>query len=612
MNYENKVVELNANIHMMWKLQCRNLYTSTNLGALAVRECLQNSIDTVRDALNQRQIKNGRIDIDIDGANMSISDNGMGMDIETIHTKFLTLGETTKDNEDNTGGFGLAKSVILGCGSGFKVETQDNVFSSDDLGKSPIRKQEYRQGTKITLYNVQSDKDELISVNPNRFIWAIEDYVATSVLPKGIVVYLNGQQIKRRYRYTASNTKFAGQFGISSDMIPQHTELKINVCKTPYSLHYIYIQLRGLTQFKRYLGWNATADIILNFETSINPRSVEYPFTTNREGLKSRYSGIVDAICDKMSRAPISVSEDSKYKQTIYGELEDRAPVHEEVTLATAAISTEVRQVVHNLQGIEAQGGVVRCDLADYIQQYNSNIDSIAKQNNMSKSAVIKALSTDTLVQLNNPLKFSWIVCRAKEDKIKPLSQSKLVANVLKWSAILQLIAKTSNIDNDFYPGIVLEKETLGLCMEKYLTIRNEQTKRNFIMFNPLEMPSDASILEQAIWILNVASHELAHYTCNQLESHGETWAYQREHIFNRNICNLDTIIGILGRSKTTEKDKSKDTTVSSKTTFRTKTLEELEKLAIGLGIDVTDLKSKYSSLPIYRMRLTMKIKSMQ
>ena len=111
MDYENKVVELSANIHTMWKLQCQNLYNSSNLGALAVRECLQNSIDSIITALKRGEISKGHIDIEVNGDDMSISDNGIGMDIETIHTKFLTLGETTKNDSENTGGFGLAKHL---------------------------------------------------------------------------------------------------------------------------------------------------------------------------------------------------------------------------------------------------------------------------------------------------------------------------------------------------------------------------------------------------------------------------------------------------------------------------------------------------------------------
>lgn len=32
-DYTNKVAELKADVHMIWKLQCQNLYNSKNLGA---------------------------------------------------------------------------------------------------------------------------------------------------------------------------------------------------------------------------------------------------------------------------------------------------------------------------------------------------------------------------------------------------------------------------------------------------------------------------------------------------------------------------------------------------------------------------------------------------
>ena len=136
-DYTNKVAELKADVHMIWKLQCQNLYNSKNLGALAVRECLQNSLDAIAKAIKLGQITQDEayVNIDVDGNDLIIEDNGIGMDIQTLHEKFLSLGGTTKGDEDSVGGFGIAKAVILGCGDGFKVETQDNIFTSEDLGK---------------------------------------------------------------------------------------------------------------------------------------------------------------------------------------------------------------------------------------------------------------------------------------------------------------------------------------------------------------------------------------------------------------------------------------------------------------------------------------------
>ena len=88
MDYTSKIAELQADVKTIWKLQCQNLYNSKNLGALAVRECLQNSIDALAVAIRKHQIEKDdaeiRISYDNDGK-VVIQDNGCGMDVKTIH-----------------------------------------------------------------------------------------------------------------------------------------------------------------------------------------------------------------------------------------------------------------------------------------------------------------------------------------------------------------------------------------------------------------------------------------------------------------------------------------------------------------------------------------------
>ena len=56
-DYTTKVAELQADVQTIWKLQCQNLYNSKNLGALAVRESVQNSLDAISKAIKAGQLK---------------------------------------------------------------------------------------------------------------------------------------------------------------------------------------------------------------------------------------------------------------------------------------------------------------------------------------------------------------------------------------------------------------------------------------------------------------------------------------------------------------------------------------------------------------------------
>lgn len=622
-DYTNKVVELRADVHTMWRLQCQNLYNSKNLGALAVRECVQNSLDSIRTAINARKIKRGTIRINWEGNALSIEDNGMGMDIATLHDKFLTLGGTTKGDADNVGGFGLAKSVILGCGQGFQVETQDNVFSSGDLGKNPIRRQPYRAGTKITLYDVQIGDNKVIADNEWAFEDAVQDYILSSDIPKDVDIYLNGEIHPLYFKPTKSTHRLPAEFNIGSDMIPRDTTLKIDVYKTKSSLKYLYVRLRGLTQFKQYLCWNANSDIVLDIITSIDPRSSEYPFATNREGLKAQYQGIIEAIRDKVSQAPLSIARDNRYKETLYDNVNDgsRDNTIAAVTMAKEVVSPQVSSTVAGVTkvisriksrgGFTPQGGYVPATIADYVQQYNEAIEQTAKSLGTNKAGVIKNVPPDTLFKLNNPLSHSWLIYEDTQYHPKMrLTKSALVSVVVTWDTIIKLMA--SNVasllnSTNFYPGIVSESRTMGMCLEKYITKNGDSERRCYIMINPREIP-EGSAQKVALWLMGVASHELAHFICGSYEAHGETFAYIREAIMNANLDAVGDVVTVV-EAASLQKILHHATPPKVGSTYSSQSLSELEESARSNGIDVAALQAKYPDPRIYRMRLTMAVK---
>jgi hypothetical protein len=72
------------------------------------RECVQNSVDA--------GAKNVSLDVQTqpDGSVVvTCTDDGHGMDVDTMLNKFLVFGETTKTHGDTAGGFGKAKEMLL-------------------------------------------------------------------------------------------------------------------------------------------------------------------------------------------------------------------------------------------------------------------------------------------------------------------------------------------------------------------------------------------------------------------------------------------------------------------------------------------------------------------
>lgn len=603
--YENKIVELKADVHAVWKLQCQNLYNSEDLAALAVRECIQNSLDSIRRAMAQKTIKRGKIAVSWEGSTLFIEDNGEGMSVKTLHEKFLTLGGTTKGG-DEVGGFGLAKSVILGCGSGFKVETQDNVFTSEDLGKRPIGKQSYRQGTKITVYDAQVGKGKLISDRSSVFNLEVKDYIYSSEIPKDVDITVNGVNYPLQFKPSKKTSRLPAELGISTEMIPRDTNLRINVYKTDNYSHYLYVRLRGLTQFKTYLSWNANCDIVLDFDTNINPRDVDYPFSTNREGLKAQYQGIIDAIRDTVSQAPMSIARDTRYKETLYDNANGNEKAREmSVALVSPAVVNSVKslkKVVENMGGITPQGGYTPVTIADYLTQYAESLDTAIGEEKVTKTQVVKQLPPDTLFKLNNPLQYSWLVYEDTMWKHKRLSKSRIISTVALWELILKVMSSKYADATEVYPGIVLEDGTLGMCTERYITKDGKSEKRCYVMVNPLLIPQ-GSYQKVALYLMGVAAHELSHAYCGSFEAHGETFSYKREKLMNLNLDELSHITALV---KAANLRGGKKTTSSE---YREMSIAQLEELAKSKGIDIKALQAKYTDSKIYRMRVIMKLK---
>lgn len=625
-DYTTKIAELQADVHTIWKLQCQNLYNSKNLGALAVRESVQNSLDAINKAIKAGQITadEAYIQIDFQDSQLTIADNGIGMDIQTLHEKFLSLGGTTKGDENSVGGFGIAKAVILGCGTDFKVETQDNVFTSEDLGKNPIQKTNFRQGTQITLYGVQTGKNTTIADNPHTFVEAIKDYIFSSDIE--VKVTINGKTYDRYFKKSVKTRRSPGQFNIASDSIPDNTKLRVDVFKNKEdTCKYLYVQLRGLTQFKQYLGWNANCDIVVDFQTKLDPRSTEYPFSTNREGLKAQYQGILESIRDKVSQSPLSISADDEYKETLYdnvnGSVEQARAISASVSMKeTQEILEELSKVVvaASVKTVKAdaiipQGGHTAPSVLDRVKQYNDTLEDMAQQQGVSKEEIIKQMSMETVKKIDNPLEHSWLVWEDKTNT-KRLNKSKTVDLILVWDSILNLMAKNySELDGRvFYPGVVVKQGTMGLCVEKTV----ESTNRTYIMINPFEVSGDNET-EIALYLMGLTAHELAHFSCGCFEAHGETFSYTREAIMNANLSQLTVVTKLIkaGKLRKTISKLTSKTTASKEVknecgiNFIKMSNFEVEQMAMDCGVDVELFQQKYQNEAILRMRLIMAIK---
>lgn len=619
-DYTKKIAELQADVQTIWKLQCQNLYNSKNLGALAVRECLQNSIDAIGKAIRKRLIDkyDGLITINFDEfSTVTIEDNGVGMDVQTIHDKFLRLGGTTKGDEDSVGGFGIAKAVILGCGSWFSIETQDNYLCSDDLGKKPVAKVSYRNGTRIVLKDVQTSKNTVVGDDLDLFKYSVLEYVLSSDIPYRVVI--NGHEYNPWFEKSRKTYRSPATFNISSSMVPDNTKLSINVFKdSNQNSKYLFVRLRGLTQFKQYLGWNANCHIVIDFNSKLDPRSVDYPFSTNREGLKAQYQGILEAIRDKVTQSPLSISANEEFRETLFENSNSDVKKERKISACVSNSSTVelVEEVSKIVSGMQAQGGYTQPSVADRVKQYQDQIKDLAAQEGKTPAEFVKSMVYMAMKSLDNPLKYSWIIWEDKDWYGKKLNKNKLVDIIILWDSILRTMATHySGLDGKvFYPGIIIKKDTMGMCVEKTVGWGEQ---RCYIMVNPFNIPVEDDT-QTAIYLMGLAAHELSHFVCGSYEAHGETFSYTREAIMNNSLPNMSVITQLVKSGKLRKKVSkvTKDTQSTRKTgssnDFKGMSLEDIVNMAKDFDIDTEDYQQKYTSEPILRMRLIMAIKGCQ
>ena len=162
-----RLIEYGIDPSVMWSHHASGAYgTVYDQARYAIREMFQNARDACvrrRDyGPGERPQITYRVDANAprDRYEVTFTDNGVGMDPDTLVNKFLVLGSTGKPTGESVGGFGVAKAVILSScdpanGGKWEIETNGIRLDSDMIGKVDyVEKVDFRRGTSIRLKNV--------------------------------------------------------------------------------------------------------------------------------------------------------------------------------------------------------------------------------------------------------------------------------------------------------------------------------------------------------------------------------------------------------------------------------------------------------------------------
>jgi hypothetical protein len=354
-----------VNAGRMWAFMASSVYQSGDLPVLATRESLQNGIDACRAAIKAKRLKSGdaRFDVTWDASTRALTweDNGIGMDPETILTKFLSLGDSGKrdaaDSEEAAGGFGVAKAVILATSPGFRWEmhTRDNLAVSRGLDHDvEIFDAPARKGTRITVFDVSKEFDRFW--DHARQAWVplldrLRELLAANDLPD-VTLTLNGEVVAPMFSRRGGSKVATGPWGAATSATVKAYRRAPGDRQGAY-----YLRLGGLIQFKGPSNQgNLKADVVVDLVTTARPGAHGYPLNAARDALQDdarwAFRDLVDEV-EKENESAARSQEDEVFDPESDDEDERRGGVELADLAATAFADVAFQQAL-----AEASGGI--------------------------------------------------------------------------------------------------------------------------------------------------------------------------------------------------------------------------------------------------------------
>ena len=328
----------------MWTFMTTSMYRDADLPVIATREALQNGVDAIRAAVRAGKLgrRDGRFMVIWDPEQRALiwDDNGLGMDADTIFAKFLSLGTSGKsgatDSGEATGGFGVAKAVILGVSSTFRwrMHTRDNLAESRGLGEEvQVFDAPLRPGLQLTVFDVPGRYDSQYVYAQNRSVPILDrlrQLLGANDLPD-ITITLNGDVVPPLFpRSRGTKIPFEGSWGEGTTVVIKGYRRPPGDRGGAY-----YVRLGGLFQFAMG-GRDLKMDVVVDVTTTTRPGAPGYPLNAARDSFQGRADfafSDLRAEVEQETRAAARSEEDEVYEPD-----SDDAEIREETERITEAV----------------------------------------------------------------------------------------------------------------------------------------------------------------------------------------------------------------------------------------------------------------------------------
>jgi len=327
-----------------------------------IREVLQNAVDATtkkgrNDPAHRPQVKlyfslYGEEYQDSSYMDMTVIDNGVGMDLQTLSQNFYVYFQSGKEEEqDSTGGFGIAKAVIQ------ETPAEGWSLESNDIGSSSFHKNMYmgtklqnqyqhpgleikREGTQLSLYHI-----------PSLYMSSIKD-ICSKYATGDVDIYLNDELVEPIFDFSTLHKVDATGDGIvdaiaanavEEDMArnvvqdkqqdltdsnvggyswnvrgengeDQFIKVDFYVMKVPDSDYgKVYVRLNGQYQYED--SYIPQCNIICEIKTNTRPNEPHYPMDPGRENLRSPVKETVDEAVKTLEKLIKDITDNEIFKE---------------------------------------------------------------------------------------------------------------------------------------------------------------------------------------------------------------------------------------------------------------------------------------------------------
>jgi len=305
-------LKIGVNVERMARVLAQSHYEGPP-GIVTAREALQNAIDAVRPLG-----KDGRVIVDIvDGELLVIADNGPGMSREELGSIFTDLMERGESGGQTgtTGGFGIGKAAVLLNGEEVTVATATKKDAEpgsrmvhhfnttpEDLiqGRVEVTSTKIPEKGAPAVAEFETGTMVQIRLTPSEIGYAqgfLEKAIASLNIPATVAFSIDGIPFQGRDSIKPQNMK-----KLSTETV-RGAEIDFYVSKEPAGSNLSEISYRvlnnGLLQYSWYTSLPSPAGglpslVVVDVRPTVTEESPDYPFSANRDRLKSEIMNFVD------------------------------------------------------------------------------------------------------------------------------------------------------------------------------------------------------------------------------------------------------------------------------------------------------------------------------